>query len=77
MLEKYMLKLKEHMEKSIDALKKDYKSLRTGKVNTNILDGIKVDYYGTPTELSQVGSVFQLMLQLLQLILGKKSFGCN
>ena len=48
---------KDHMEKSIEALKKDYKSLRTGKVNTNILDGIKVDYYGTPTELSQVGSV--------------------
>jgi ribosome recycling factor len=45
------------MEKSIDALKKDYKSLRTGKVNTNILDGIKIDYYGTPTDLNQVGSV--------------------
>ena len=45
------------MEKSIDALKKDYRSLRTGKVNPNILDGIRIDYYGTPTDLSQVGSV--------------------
>ena len=45
------------MEKSIDSLKKDYKSLRTGKVNVNILDGIRIDYYGTPTDLSQVGSV--------------------
>ena len=36
---------------------KDYKSLRTWKVNPNILDGIRIDYYGTPTDLSQVGSV--------------------
>lgn len=57
MLEELYVNTKEHMEKSIEALKKDYKSLRTGKVNPNILDGIKVDYYGTPTELSQVGSV--------------------
>ena len=57
MLEEVYAYTKEHMEKSIDALKKDYKSLRTGKVNTNILDGIKIDYYGTPTDLNQVGSV--------------------
>lgn len=57
MLEEVYSYTKEHMEKCIDALKRDYKSLRTGKVNTNILDGIKIDYYGTPTELNQVGSV--------------------
>lgn len=57
MLEEVYTYTKEHMEKSIEALKKDYKSLRTGKVNTNILDGIKIDYYGTPTLLNQVGSV--------------------
>ena len=48
---------KEHMAKSIEALKRDYKTLRTGKVTTTILDGIKIDYYGTPTELNQVASV--------------------
>jgi len=48
---------KEQMEKSIDALKRDFSTLRTGKVTTNIVDHIKVDYYGTPTALSQVGSV--------------------
>ena len=57
MLEEIYAQTKEHMEKSIDALKKDYRSLRTGKVNPNILDGIRIDYYGTPTDLSQVGSV--------------------
>ena len=57
MLEEIYAQTKDHMEKSIDALRKDYKSLRTGKVNTAILDGIKIDYYGTMTDLNQVGSV--------------------
>ncbi len=47
----------EQMEKSIDALKRDFSTLRTGKVTTNIVDHIRVDYYGTPTALSQVGNV--------------------
>ncbi len=49
-----------HMDKSIDALKRDFSTLRTGKVTTNIVDNIKVDYYGTPTALSQVGNVIAL-----------------
>ncbi|HJE03003.1 Ribosome-recycling factor [Aliarcobacter thereius] len=57
MLEEIYSQTKEQMEKSIDSLKRDYKTLRTGKVNVNILDNIKVDYYGTMTDLSQVGSV--------------------
>ena len=48
---------KEQMEKSIDSLKRDFSTLRTGKVTTNIVDQIRVDYYGTPTPLNQVGSV--------------------
>ena len=48
---------KAHMDKSIEALKRDFASLRTGKVTTSIVDNIKVDYYGTPTPLNQVGSV--------------------
>lgn len=57
MLEEIYAETKEHMEKSIEALKRDYKTLRTGKVTTAVLDGVKVDYYGTPTDLNQVGSV--------------------
>jgi len=45
------------MDKSIEALKRDFATLRTGKVTTGIVDNIKVDYYGTPTALNQVGSV--------------------
>lgn len=57
MLNEVYAETKDHMEKCIEALKRDYKSLRTGKVTTSILDGIKVDYYGTPTELNQVATV--------------------
>ena len=48
---------KEQMEKSVDALKRDFSTLRTGKVTTGIVDNIKVDYYGTMTALTQVGNV--------------------
>lgn len=48
---------KKSMEKSIEALKRDYQSLRTGKVSTSILDNVKVDYYGTLTALNQVATV--------------------
>ncbi len=47
----------ENMRKSIDALKRDFTTLRTGKVTTGIVDNIKVDYYGTMTALTQVGNV--------------------
>ena len=48
---------KENMQKGIDALKRDFATLRTGKVTTGIIDNIKVDYYGTMTALNQVGNV--------------------
>jgi len=57
MLEEIYTHTEEHMDKSIEALKRDFASLRTGKVTTSIVDNIKVDYYGTPTPLNQVGSV--------------------
>jgi ribosome recycling factor len=60
MLEEIYKKATENMDKSIDALKRDFSTLRTGKVTTNIVDHIKVDYYGTPTALNQVGNVIAL-----------------
>ena len=50
----------QNMDKSIESLKRDFSSLRTGKVTTGIVDNIKVDYYGTMTALTQVGSVIAL-----------------
>jgi ribosome recycling factor len=57
MLEEIFEETKDHMAKSIEAMKRDFATLRTGKVTTQIVDAIKVDYYGTPTPLNQVGSV--------------------
>jgi len=57
MLEEIYQETKDHMEKSIEAMRRDFGTLRTGKVTTQIVDNIKVDYYGTPTPLNQVGSV--------------------
>jgi ribosome recycling factor len=48
---------KEHMQKSIDVLKKDLNTLRTGRVSIHVLDGVKVEYYGTPTPLNQVANI--------------------
>lgn len=46
-----------NMKSSIDHMLRDFKTLRTGKVTTSVLDNVKVDYYGTMTALDQVGSV--------------------
>lgn len=45
------------MQKSIISLQKDFATLRSGRVSVSILDNVKVDYYGTKSALSQVGSV--------------------
>ncbi len=48
---------RERMQKAIEDLKNDLKRVRTGRASLNILDGIRVDYYGTPTPLSQMASL--------------------
>lgn len=45
------------MQKSIETLKADLAKVRTGRAHTGILDHIQVDYYGAPTQLSQVANV--------------------
>ncbi len=47
----------EGMKKAVDAFKRDLQKIRTGRANTAMLDGIKVDYYGTPTPVNQVATV--------------------
>ena len=53
MIEKYT----EKMQKSVDNLESEYNSIRAGRANPHVLDRIKVDYYGTPTPLQQVGNI--------------------
>ena len=47
----------EKMAKSIDVLQEDFASIRAGRANPHLLDKIKVDYYGTPTPIQQVGNI--------------------
>jgi ribosome recycling factor len=50
-------KTTDRMVKTIDALKKDLSSIRTGRASLAILDGIMVNYYNTPTPLQQVANL--------------------
>ncbi len=47
----------DRMSKSVQALVEAFKKVRTGRANPAILDGVMVDYYGTPTQLSQVANI--------------------
>ncbi len=49
--------LRAKMEKSIEALRRDLSRVRTGRASLTLLDGVRVDYYGVPTPLSQVASL--------------------
>ncbi|MFP5240514.1 MAG: ribosome recycling factor [Acidobacteriota bacterium] len=49
--------VKTRMEKASAALDKEFSHLRTGRASVALLDGIKVDYYGTPTPIDQLASV--------------------
>jgi ribosome recycling factor len=45
------------MEKAVDDFRKELATLRTGRANASILDGIRVDYHGTPMPVNQLGTV--------------------
>jgi ribosome recycling factor len=49
--------LKARISKTIDDLRRELSTVRTGRASLHLLDGVRVDYYGTPTPLSQVASL--------------------
>lgn len=49
--------MKNHMDKTVEALRRDYQKIRTGRANLGLLDDIRIDYYGTPSPLSQVATL--------------------
>ncbi len=57
MKEQIFQKFNEEMEKAISSLEKSFSRVRTGRASTSLLDGIKVDYYGTATPISQVATL--------------------
>lgn len=57
MIQDVLSKAQEAMDKAIEALRRELRKVRTGRASVNLLDEIRVDYYGTPTALNQVGTL--------------------
>jgi ribosome recycling factor len=50
-------KVSDRMQGAIDALKKDFTGIRTGRASMGLIDGIVIDYYGSPTPIQQLASL--------------------
>ena len=63
----------EGMKKAVEAFKRDLAKVRTGRATTAMLDGVRVDYYGTPTPVNQVASVTVVDARLITIKPWEKS----
>lgn len=61
------------MKKAIDFLEADYATIRAGRANPHVLDKLRVDYYGTPTPIQQVGNVTVPEARIIQIAPWEKS----
>lgn len=57
MTEEILFDTEDRMSKSVDSFERELVKIRTGRATTNLVDGIKVDYYGAETPLNQVASI--------------------
>ena len=57
MIDEIYQETRENMGKTVEALKRELQRIRTGRASLSVLDGIKVDYYGTPTPLNQMATL--------------------
>ena len=63
----------EKMEKALSYLESDYQTIRAGRANPHVLAKAKVDYYGTPTPIQQVGNVSVPEPRMIQIAPWEKS----
>ena len=63
----------DRMKKAIEFLEGDYNGIRAGRANPHILDKLRVDYYGTPTPIQQVGNVTVPEARVIQIAPWEKS----
>ncbi len=61
------------MEKALAHLEGDYQTIRAGRANPHVLDKVKVDYYGTPTPIQQVGNISVPEPRMIQIAPWEKS----
>ena len=57
MVKEIFLAQEERMKKTVEALKREYASIRAGRATPALLDKVMVDYYGAPTPVNQVANV--------------------
>ncbi len=63
----------EKMKKTLDFLGEEYAAVRAGRANPHVLDKLRVDYYGTPTPIQQVGNVSVPEARIIQIAPWDKS----
>ena len=56
-MKELLAKAEEKMDKSLNALDREFKAVRAGRANPAVLDKVLVDYYGTPTPVQQMAAV--------------------
>src|SRR3954468_6338435 len=52
-----LLDCEEHMEKTVEHLKHELRGVRTGRASPALVENVKVDYYGSPTDLRSIASI--------------------
>ena len=52
-----MSEYSEKMDKAIEATEREFSKIRAGQASPAILNGVRIDYYGTPTPISQVAKI--------------------
>ena len=65
MIDELLQDAREHMDKSVDATRHKFGSVRTGRASTALLDRISVDYYGAQTPLKQLATIHAAEARLL------------
>jgi len=63
----------DRMKKAFEFLESDYSAIRAGRANPHVLDKLRVDYYGTPTPLQQVGNITVPEARVIQIAPWEKS----
>ncbi len=56
-MDEILLDVEEKMEAAVDHLHREYRGIRTGRASVGLVDHIKVDYYGSPTDLRQLATI--------------------
>ena len=64
-MDKILLNVEEKMEAGLDYLHKEFRGIRTGRASAGLVDHIKVDYYGTPTDIRQLATISTLEANMI------------